>query len=90
MLGVEKLRVAMLIAQYKRIRDGKTERIARAGEESITRAERFYPDTFPPFLSHSSLVIGNQPCPLQLFIPLQELLAVAHAVVPLQELTPMQ
>jgi hypothetical protein len=35
-------------------------------------------------------VADTQPLPLQLFSPLQELVAVAQSDVPLQELTPLQ
>jgi hypothetical protein len=38
--------------------------------------------------SHAALVISKKPWPLQLFCPLQELCADAHAEAPLQELTP--
>jgi hypothetical protein len=38
--------------------------------------------------SHSDFDIDTQPCPLQLFMPLQLFLADLHSDVPLQELTP--
>ena len=44
--------------------------------------------TFPPLVSQSSLDALTHPLPLQLFLPLQELVAVAHSDVPLQELVP--
>src|SRR4029453_14575182 len=38
--------------------------------------------------SHSAFVISTKPLPLQLFLPAQELLAVAQADLPLHEFTP--
>src|SRR3982751_620043 len=39
-------------------------------------------------VSHSCFVSNTYPLPLQLFCPWQELVAVAHADLPLQELPP--
>ena len=44
--------------------------------------------TLPPLETQFALVSGIQPCPLQLFKPLQLLVAVWHDEVPLHELTP--
>jgi hypothetical protein len=44
----------------------------------------------PPFASHADFdFAGNHPWPLQEFWPLHALLAVLHALLPLQELIPV-
>ena len=44
----------------------------------------------PPAVLHSAGVSITKPCPLQAFWPLQELFAVLHSLMPLQELPPSQ
>jgi hypothetical protein len=53
----------------------------------LIAGKRAQASNLPPALSHSALVRLTQPFPAQEFCPAQLVVAVAQALVPLQELT---